>query len=283
MYLVTGASGQLGRLVVASLRGRGVPAANIVAAVRSPEAVADLAGAGVAVRYADYAVPESLAAAFEGVERALLVSSSEIGQRAAQHQNVINAAIHARVKLLAYTSILHADTSPLALAEEHKTTEAALAQSGLECALLRNGWYLENYTANAPAAVAHGAVLGSAGDGRISAASRSDYAEAAAVVLTSPGQAGRVYELAGDHAFTMAEYAARLASHSDKTVAYQNMPEAQYAKALIDMGLPQPFAELLANSDVAIAQGGLLDDSRTLSQLIGRPTTTLDDALRAAL
>ncbi|RDL44933.1 NAD(P)-dependent oxidoreductase [Marinomonas piezotolerans] len=283
MILVTGATGQLGQLIVASILASGVKAENIVAAVRNPEKATHLADLGVVVRQADYTDPASLTSAMAGVKRVVLVSSSEVGQRAAQHQNVIDAAKEANVELLAYTSILHADTSPLALAEEHRATEAALKASGVPHVLLRNGWYSENYTMGASMAVEHGAVLGSAGDGQYSTATRADYADAAAIVITSEGQAGKVYELAGDQAFTLTEYAAHVAKISGKEVVYQDLPEAEYAKVLVSVGLPEGFAKILADSDTGAAKGALFDDSHTLSTLIGRPTTPIQDSIKVAL
>ncbi|MFD1382949.1 SDR family oxidoreductase [Rhodanobacter aciditrophus] len=283
MILVTGASGQLGQLIVSSLLARGVAADSIVAAVRSPEKATNLKDLGVQVRKADYTDTASLSAAMEGVKRVVLVSSSEVGQRAVQHQNVINAAKAANVELLAYTSILHADTSPLALAEEHKQTEAALSASGIPHVLLRNGWYSENYTMSAGMAVEHGAVLGSAREGKYATATRADYADAAAIAITSEEQAGKVYELAGDEAFTLADYAAYIAQISGKEVVYQDLPEAEYAKVLVSVGLPEGFAAILADSDVGASKGGLFDDSHTLSKLIGRPTTPIQDTLKLAL
>lgn len=283
MILVTGASGQLGRLIVSALLARSVAANHIVAAVRSPEKVDDLKQLGVTVRKADYTDLASLKDAMDGVKRVVLVSSSEIGQRAAQHQNIIDAAKDAGVELIAYTSILHADTSPLALAKEHVATEAALQASGVPHVLLRNGWYSENYTMSAGMAVEHGAVLGSAGEGKYSTAARADYAEAAATVITSEDQAGKVYELAGDDAFTLAQYAAYITEISGKEVVYQDLPEADYAKVLVDVGLPEGFANILADSDVGASKGGLFDDSKTLSKLIGRPTTPIQDSIKQAL
>ncbi|MBJ7551583.1 SDR family oxidoreductase [Marinomonas ostreistagni] len=283
MILVTGASGQLGNLVINSLLAKGVAADQIVAAVRSPEKATALQERGVVVREADYTDPASLKAAMNGVKRVVLVSSSEVGQRAAQHQNVIDAAQATGVELLAYTSILHADTSPLALAEEHVTTEAALKASNVPHVVLRNGWYSENYTMSASMAVEHGAVLGSAGEGKYSTAARADYADAAATVITSEDQAGKVYELAGDEAFTLTQYAAYIANISGKEVVYQDLPEAEYAKVLVEMGLPEGFAAVLADSDVGASKGGLFDDGHTLSKLIGRPTTPIQDSIKVAL
>jgi NAD(P)H dehydrogenase (quinone) len=282
MIAITGATGQLGRLVIQNLQ-KTVPASQIVAAVRSPEKAADLAALGVQVRQADYSQPATLEAAFRGVDKLLLISSSEVGQRAPQHAAVIAAAQKAGVKLLAYTSILRADSSPLGLAAEHKETEAMLRASGLPHVLLRNGWYTENHTASVGAAVQHGAVIGSGKDGRIASAARADYAAAAAAVLTQEGQAGRVYELAGDTAYTLTELAAEIAQQSGKPVVYNDLPEAGYRAALVQVGLPEGFAALLADSDVGASKGGLFDDSHQLSQLIGRPTTPLAAVVKAAL
>lgn len=282
MIVVTGATGQLGRLVITALL-KTVPAAQIVAAVRRPEAAADLAALGVQVRAADYNQPASLDAAFQGAQKVLLISSSEVGQRVDQHRQVIEAARRAGVQLLAYTSVLRAEGSPLALAAEHVATEALLKASGLPHVLLRNGWYTENYLASVGAALQHGALIGSAGEGRIATAARADYAEAAAAVLTTPDQAGRVYELAGDQAFTLAEFAAELSRLSGKTVPYVDLPQAEYAAALEGAGLPGPFAALLADSDVGASKGALFDDQGQLSRLIGRATTPWTVMLKAAL
>lgn len=282
MIVITGATGQLGRLVIQSLLNK-LPASQIVAAVRNPARAADLAALGVQVRKADYTDPALLEAAFQGAEKVLLISSSEIGQRAAQHRNVIDAAKKAGVSLVAYTSILHADRSPLGLAAEHAATEAYLRESGLPHVLLRNGWYTENYLASVPPALQHGAFIGSAGEGRISSAARVDYADAAAVALTASGQAGKVYELAGDDSYTLTEFAAELSRQSGKPVPYVNLPEADYKAALLGAGLPEPIANLLADSDVGASKGGLFDDQHQLSALIGRPTTSLEALMQAAL
>jgi NAD(P)H dehydrogenase (quinone) len=282
MIVVTGANGQLGRLVIQNLL-QTVPAAQVVAAVRSPAKAADLAALGVQVREADYARPATLAAAFAGATKVLLISSSEVGQRARQHAAVIEAVKAAGVERVAYTSILHAPTSKIALADEHRETEAMLKSSGVPHVLLRNGWYTENYTGSIGAALAHGVVLGAAGKGRIASATRADYAAAAATVLVREGQAGKVYELAGDQAFTMAEYAAEVARQSGKPVVYKDLPEADYKAALVGAGLPEGFATLLAQSSACSAQDELYDAGRQLSALIGRPTTPLADAVAAAL
>lgn len=282
MIVVTGASGQLGRLVIEALLKK-LPAGEIVAAVRNPEKVADLAARGVQVRQANYDQPASLVVAFKGADKLLLISASEVGRRVPQHRAVIDAAKAAGVGLLAYTSLLHADTSPLPLAAEHKETESLIRASGLPAVILRNGWYTENYTAGIPAALQYGVVLGSAKQGRIASAARADFAEAAAAVLTQENQAGRIYELAGDESYTLSELAAEIARQSGKAVAYQDLPESEFKAALLGAGLPDFLATLLAESDVGASKGGLFDDSRQLSALICRPTTLLAELVRLAL
>ncbi|EGT4277278.1 SDR family oxidoreductase [Cronobacter sakazakii] len=282
MIAITGATGQLGQRVIDTLLNT-VAAQEIVAIVRNPAKAAALSARGVQVRAADYNDAAALTAALAGVEKVLLISSSEVGQRATQHRNVIDAAKTAGVKLIAYTSLLHADRSPLGLAEEHVATEKMLADAGIPYVLLRNGWYTENYLASVPPALEHGVFIGSAGDGKIASASRQDYAEAAAKVLTLDNQAGRVYELAGDHAWTLRDLTALLSKETGKTVAYQNLSEADFAAALMGAGLPEGFAKLLADSDIGASKGGLFDGSHQLSALIGRPTTSLEASLRESL
>jgi NAD(P)H dehydrogenase (quinone) len=281
MIVVTGASGALGQLVVEGLLHK-VPADQIVAAVRDPAKAAHLAARGVQVRRADYTDPASLDAALEGAQRVLLVSSNVIGQRLPQHRNVIDAARRAGVGQLAYTSILHADTSPLSLAQEHHATEQAIRASGLPHVLLRNGWYQENYQSAIQGGAERGAMAGSAGEGRIAAAARADYAAAAVAVLTAEAPQ-EVYELAGSSAFSMAELAAEVARQAGRPVSYQDMPQAEYAGLLASVGLPAPWPELLADSDAGAARGGLFDDGKALEKLIGRPTRPLEDAVRAML
>lgn len=281
MFAITGASGQLGRLVLKALMER-VDPARIVGLVRDPSRLDDLAAAGLSLRAFDYNAPDALAPALAGVDRLLLISSSEIGRRTAQHRAVIEAAKAAGVGFIAYTSILHADDNPLDLALEHRATEALLKESGIAYALLRNGWYNENYLAGLDAVAAHGVLLGAAGDGRVSSAARADYAAAAAKVLTDPSTATRVYELAGDDSFSQAELAALIAQASGKTVVYKDLPEDAYSAQLQAVGLPAPIANILADSSAKSAQGALFDDSRTLSALIGRPTTPIATSVAAA-
>jgi len=281
MIAITGATGQLGRLVIQTLL-KSVPAGEIVAAVRNPQKANDLAALGIQVRHADYDQADSLVKAFQGADKLLLISASELGRRLTQHRAVIDAAKKAGVGLLAYTSILHADTSPLPLAAEHKATEALIQVSGIPSVVLRNGWYSENYLVSVPAALQYGVLLGSAGAGRIASAARLDYAEAAAAVLTQSNQAGLVYELAGDEFYTLTEFAQEITRQLGKNVAYQNLPEAEYKAALVNAGLPEGIAALLSESDVGASKGGLFDDSRQLSQLIGRPTTRIAKQVKLA-
>jgi NAD(P)H dehydrogenase (quinone) len=282
--VVTGATGHLGRLVLTELL-RVAPNARLVGTARNAAAAKDLAARGIEIRAADYSKPASLATAFDGADKVLLISSSEVGQRAAQHRNAVDAAKAAGVKLIGYTSILRADTSPMGLAVEHLATEKYIRSSGVPFVFFRNGWYTENYTGSIAAAVQHGVVLGAARDGKISAAARADYAAAAAVVMAgdAPSHAGKVYELAGDAAFTMAEYAAEVSKQSGKPVTYQDMPEGEYKAALQGFGLPEPVAAMLAESDAKAAGGSLYDAGRQMSKLIGRATTPLAKTVTAAL
>lgn len=282
MIVVTGATGQLGRHVIDELLNA-VPVSQVVAAVRSPGKAADLLARGVSVREADYSKPETLASAFRGAEKLLLISSSEIGRRIPQHQAVIDAARGAGVALVAYTSVLRANTSALPIGGEHCKTEAMLKTSGLPHVLLRNGWYTENYLMSLPAVLQHGAMLGAAGEGRIASASRADYAAAAATVLVKENQAGQVYELAGDTSYTLSEFAAEIGRQTGRPVSYQTLSEADYRAALVSAGLPEPVAAMVAQSDTAAAQGAMFDEGRQLSQLIGRPTTPFAATVATAL
>jgi NAD(P)H dehydrogenase (quinone) len=278
--VVTGATGHLGRLVVEALLDRGVPAAQVVATGRRTEVLGDLAERGVVVRRADFEDPSSLRAAFAGAERVLLVSGSEVGRRVAQHANAIAAAEDAGVQLLAYTSITRADTSTLLLAAEHRATEQLLAASGVPTTLLRNSWYLENYTGQLPAYLEHG-ITGAAGDGRVSAATRADYAAAAAAVLATDGHAGAVYELGGEP-FTMAEVAQVVSAATGRTVTYTDLPLERYQQVLVGAGLPEPVAAVYADGDRGVAAGELLVEGGDLEGLIGRAPTALADAVATA-
>ncbi|WP_406107095.1 SDR family oxidoreductase [Micromonospora globbae] len=279
--IVTGATGHLGRLIVESLLGRGVPADGIVALGRDTTRLADLAQRGVTVRRADYNEPESLRSAFAGGEKLLYVSGTELGRRAEQARNVVAAAREAGVGLVAYTSIVKADTSRLILASEHRATEEEIAASGLPYVFLRNSWYIENYLPQIPTYLEHG-IAGAAGDGQVSAAVRADYAEAAAVVATTEGHAGRAYELGGAP-FTMNEFAAELSRQTGRVVTYTDLPEEKYVEVLVGAGVPRDYAALLADGDRGMAQGELYAEGDDLARLLGREPVTLADAIRAVL
>jgi NAD(P)H dehydrogenase (quinone) len=275
---ITGATGQLGRIVVAKLKEK-VSADNIVALVRSIQKASDLS---VEAREADYEKPETLENALRNVDTLLLISGSEVGKRVTQHQNVIDAAKKNGVKWIVYTSLINADTSTLSLAAEHVATENTLKESGIPHTILRNGWYTENWDATIPGAIAGGALLGSAGDGKISAASRKDYAEAAVAVLTSEGHEGKIYEIGGDEGFTLTDLAAEMSKQTGKDIPYKNLPQDEYAAILTNFGLPAGLAEAIAGWDVSISKGDLFNDSKQLSSLIGRPTTPLHEVVSEA-
>ena len=276
---VTGATGQFGQIVVSKLKEK-IAANSIVALVRSPQKASNL---GVQTREADYNKPETLPAALQGIDTLLLISGNESGKRVTQHKSIIEAAKKAGVKWIVYTSVLHADTTTINIAGEHLVTEAVLEESSIPFTLLRNSWYTENYTNSIPAALKGGAFFGSAEAGKISSAARKDYAEAAVAVLTSEGHQGKIYELAGDNAYTLTDLAAEISRQTGKDIPYKNLPEAEYAAILTNFGVPQAFAQVISNWDVSVSKGDLFDDSRQLSKLIGRPTTSISEAVTEGL
>jgi NAD(P)H dehydrogenase (quinone) len=283
MIVVTAATGKLGSSVVEGLLAR-LPAAQIAVAVRSPEKAASLAARGVEVRHADYDEPQTLERAFRPGDKLLVISSSDAGRRVKQHEAVVAAAKRARVALIAYTSILHGEHNKMKMAAEHVATERAIRASELPFVFLRNGWYLENYTEHALGpALEKGVFFGAARNGRIAAAARTDYAGAAIAVLTTAGQEGKIYELAGDAAFTMSDLAAEVSRQFGKPVVYRDLPLHEYTATLIRFGVPAAYAELLSDSDAGIARGELDDKTATLRRLIGRPTRMLSEAVRAGL
>lgn len=282
--VITGATGKLGRHVVEIMLERGVPAGEIVAAGRSIEKLQDFADRGVRVTPMDYDDAASVTQALTGATRVLLIASSEVGKdRPAQHRAVIEAAKAEGVELLAYTSNVNPGTNATILGQDHRATEAILAEADLPYALMRNGYYFENWTDQIQGTLAQGALVGSAGEGRVNAATRRDLAEAAVAVLLGQDQAGKVYELGGDTTFTVAEFAAEITAVTGTTVVYNDLPPEQYVAMLTSVGIPQAFAEVLADSDQGLARGELLVEGDDLRSLIGRPTTTPAEAIRAAV
>jgi NAD(P)H dehydrogenase (quinone) len=270
---ITGATGHLGQIVVEKLKQQ-VSADHIIGLVRSLEKASEL-NLGIESRLADYENKETLESALAGVDTLLLISGSEVGKRPAQHANIIEAAKKNNVKWIIYTSLLHADTSSISLAAEHLATEADLLKSGIPYTLLRNGWYTENYTNAIAGAIAGGAFIGSAKDGKISSAARADYADAAVKVLTTTGHEGKVYELAGDEPWTLSELAAETSRQSGKDISYMDMSAEEYAHTLSSLGLPEALCQAIAGWDVSASQNALFDEGKALSKLIGKPTTTL--------
>ncbi len=281
--VVTGATGQLGRLVIADLLDRGVEAGGIVAVARDADKARDLADRGIRLHIADYDHPESLRTAFGAGDRVLLVSGSEVGKRVAQHRALVDAAREAGVALLAYTGVLNGPAADLLLADEHKATEEMILASGLPYVFLRNGWYTENYAADLDHVLERGAVVASAGEGRVASAARADYAAAAAAVLTGEGHENKAYELSGDTAWSFAEYAAVVSAASGREIAYRNVTPAEHREILIAAGLPEGFADILVDVDAAIGRGVLARRNGDLGRLIGRPTTPMPQTVAAAL
>ena len=280
-YAVTGATGKLGRLVLDELLQKVNPA-DIVALARDPAALSDYSAKGVVVRQADYDDRAGLERALQGVDRVLLISGNAVGQRERQHGNVIEAAKAAGASYLAYTSILNAQASRLALAPEHVATEKLLEGSGMTYDVLRMPWYSENYVGALKPSIEHGAIYGATGDGKLSTASRADLAAAAVgALLKSPG--GQTYELAGDHPWTMNEFAQEVSRQAGKPVQYVNQSESDYAKTLEGAGLPPPVAGMLASTSYLAGEGELYSESKDLSRLAGRPSTPIQETIRQAL
>lgn len=281
MIAVTGASGHLGQLVIHELLQNGIKPSDIVALVRNPEKAKDYKSKGIEVRIADYDKPETLMKALLGIKKLLLISGSEVGKRIVQHKAIINAARENKVSYIAYTSILAADKSPLALAKEHFETEKMIEASEIPFTLLRNGWYTENYLSSIPTAIESGEMFGCAGEAKFSTASRSDYAQAAAKVMATEGHVRKIYELAGDEAFTLNELAKVVSDISGQSVKYINLSEKDYSNLLVKIGLPEAFAGILAETETLSQKGWLEDDSHTLSKLIGKKTTDLHEEIKS--
>ena len=279
---ITGATGQLGSIVIEKLLLQ-TEANNIVALVRNPAKAAHLTAQNIEVREFDYDRPETLVPALSGIDKLLLISANEVGRRTPQHKAVIDAAKVAGVPYLAYTSLLRADTSPLGLAQEHRETEKLIQDSGLRYTFLRNNWYSENYLAGVAHTIEIGTLFGAAQDGRISSASRIDYAEAAAKVLTSTGHDNQTYELAGSQSFSLSELATLIGQVASKNINYQNLSAEEYTQALTQAGLPAGLVEVIVDADIQTIQGAMYSDSQDLEQLIGRKTTNIQYAIEAAL
>ena len=279
---ITGATGQLGNLIIEQLLQL-TAAQNIVALVRNVDKAEHFKTQGIELREFDYDRPETLVPALLGIDKLLLISANEIGRRTPQHQAVINAAKVAGVPYLAYTSLLRADTSPLGLAQEHRETEKLIQDSGITYTFLRNNWYSENYLAGVAHTIEIGTLFGAAQDGRISSASRIDYAEAAAKVLTSTGHENKTYELAGSESFSLSDLATFIGQAVNKDIIYQNLSAEEYTQGLTQAGLPAGLVDVIVDADIQTIQGAMYSDSKDLEQLIGHKTTSIQDAIKAAL
>ena len=279
---ITGATGQLGQLVIQSLL-KNTATANIVALVRNKSKAADLKAKGIELRFFDYDTPATLASALSGIDKLLLISANEVGRRTPQHKAVIDAAQQAGVPYIAYTSLLNADHSTLGLAQEHRETESLIKASGLQYTFLRNNWYSENYLAGVTHTVEIGTLSGAAGEGKISSAARADYAEAAAKVLMTSGHENKTYELAGSTSFTLADLAGDIADVSGKEIIYQNLSAEDYTQALTQAGLPAGLVDIIVDADIQTEKGAMFSDSKDLEQLIGHPTTAIKEQVAAIL
>ena len=279
---ITGATGQLGHYVIQALLTK-TDAQNIVALVRDLNKAQHLKAQGVELRHFDYDQTETLAPALEGIDKLLLISANEIGRRTPQHQAVIQAAQQSKVPYIAYTSLLNADTSALGLSQEHRETETLIKESGLAYTFLRNNWYTENYLAGLSHAIESGTLYGAANDGKISSASRIDYAEAAATVLISDAHENKIYELAGSTAFTLQDFANTISEVSGQAVQYKNLTSEQYHQALVQAGLPTGLVDVIVDADVKTQTGAMFSDSKDLEKLIGRKTTSIQEEITNTL
>ncbi|MFF2555422.1 SDR family oxidoreductase [Nocardia sp. NPDC058058] len=280
---VTGASGRLGRATIEDLLSRGVRADQIVAIARNPHELTELSDRGIRVEYGDYDWRDTLTGALAGVDRLLLISSSDRQRRVRHHRNVIDAAVRNGVLSIAYTSIVRAQGNPTMLAEAHRSTEGMLRASPIPWTMLRHDWYWENYTAGLDAVITHGELLGAAGTGRVSGAAIADYAAAAATALTTDGHAGVIYELGGDYALSGHQIAESIAAAAQRPVAYRMLEPDAYAEALVESGLPRSVAAEAADNEIGIAAGWFEMRTGDLHRLIGRDTTPLSSVLRTAL
>ena len=279
---ITGATGQLGQLVIQHLLKQ-TQAENIIALVRNVEKTEHLKAKGIDVRHFDYDSPATLVPALQGIDKILLISATEVGRRTPQHKAVIDAAIEAKVPYIAYTSLLRADTSPLGLAQEHRETEQLIRESGLSYTFLRNNWYSENYLAGLAHNIETGILYGAAQDSLISAAPRTDYAEAAANVLLSENHKNKTYELASSTAFTLETLAKTISKVSNKTVAYSNLSAEDYKQGLLQAGLPEGLVNVIVEADIEAQNGAMLSDSKDLETLLNRPTTSLEKTIKSLL
>ena len=279
---ITGATGQLGHYVIQALLTK-TDAQNIVALVRDLNKAQHLKAQGVELRHFDYDQTETLAPALEGIDKLLLISANEIGRRTPQHQAVIQAAQQSNVPYIAYTSLLNADASTLGLSQEHRETEALIKNSGLTYTFLRNNWYTENYLAGLSHAIESGTLYGAANDGKISSASRIDYAEAAATVLISDAHENKIYELAGSTAFTLQDFANTISEVSGQAVQYKNLTSEQYHQGLVQAGLPTGLVDVIVDADVQTQTGAMFSDSKDLEKLIGRKTTSIQEEITNTL
>lgn len=277
---ITGATGQLGELIIQALLTH-IPADNIVALVRNKTKALKLKQQNIELRHFDYDSPETLAPALIGIDKLLLISANEIGRRTAQHQAVIEAAKNAKVPYIAYTSLLRANTSPLGLAQEHRETEALIQASGLTYTFLRNNWYSENYIAGVVQNVASGQLFSAAKDGKISSASRTDYAEAAAIVLASTNHDNKTYELAGSENFTKLDLAKFIEKASGKKVSRIELSASDLTHGLQQAGLPETLISVIVDADIQTVEGAMYSESKDLEQLIGRKTISIQSQIEA--
>ncbi|MDF2389207.1 SDR family oxidoreductase [Nostoc ellipsosporum NOK] len=284
--LVTGASGKLGRAVVNHLLDTfNVPAERIIATTRTPANLGDLAARGVTVRQADFDDAASMAKAFKGADRLLVISTDELaiqGKRREQQVAAVTAASKAGVAHLLYTSLPNPEPgSAVLFAPDHYDTEQAIKASGVPYTIFRNGWYAENLFMSAPQILASGRWYSSAGEGRISYCARDDMAAAIAGGLASGASESKTYTLTGPQAYTTAEVAALITEVTGKPIEVVQLSDEALTEGIKAAGLPEPIARVLVSFDTAARAGDLGMVTDAVEKLSGRKPTTLKQFLEA--
>ena len=255
--VITGASGQLGRLTAELVLAR-VPASEVTLTTRRPEALSDFVGRGARVRQADFDRPETLAEAFAGGERLLLISADVVGRRVAQHRAAIEAAREVGVRHVAYTSYLNpVAENPAVITPDHRDTEEALRESGLAWTALRNAFYAEYQVPAGAQAIATGQLIHNNGEGRIAYVSREDCAAAAAAVLTTEGHEGKAYDITGPESLSFAEAAERISAATGREIRHVDVPPEAARQGMLSSGMPEWQVDVSLGLLAAVREGAL--------------------------
>lgn len=283
--LVTGASGQLGRLVLDSLLASGKSPASIIATTRDTAKLADYAAKGVIVRLADFDDAASLDAAFAGADKVLIISTDALdqpGKRLAQHKAAVAAAKEAGAKHILYTSMPQPDDSLVTFAPDHLGTEEAIKATGIPYTILRDGWYAENLFMSLPHALETGSWYTSTGEGRIAHITRADTAAAIAGAVLKAGNESKTYTLTGTKSRTAEEIAAIVSAATGKPLKVVHVTDAQLAEGLKAAGLPEGFIPTIVSFDANTREGKIASVTSDAETLSGRKPTSFEDFVAAS-